>query len=566
MRDIDNLCAKCFHTLTDGSVCTRCGYDNDTPNETFCLPKTTIVGGQYIVGAFLNRESDAVSYMGYDPNTNRRIIIREYCPKNFANRLEGSKDIHVRQKFVEDFKADKKSFLKLWNALLKLQHLSAVVPVYDVFEENGTAYAIIEHLEAIPLREYLLRNENGYIQWDSARIMFMPVLTTIEYLHNNKIVHGSITPDNLVLCRDGKVRLKPFTIQECCDASTDLEFNCTDGYTAFEQYDNKYKIGPSTDIYAFSACIYRALVGTNPPDAQARSTNDKLMIPNEIAETIPIHVIKTLGSGLQIYPDKRISNIETFREELDASPVAQAKAAEPIRVVDDGQPKEEHHTDYAQYTEYAKKQAKKKSKNNLAITILCILIVIAVGVGIFFIQSNNNPQQQPETTTEASYEKFEVPNFTNTGFTQTDIQNNAAWNEQFDITYTYEYSDSIETGIIAGQSIKAGETVNAGTNIVLIVSKGVQTEQVPNVAGIDFEEAKQVLEAKGFKVSSVEVYNDGSHIEHQVKSVSPSAPEADETVAVGTEVILQVYGVVQTTTEPPTTEATTKQITAEIED
>lgn len=549
MRDIDNLCGKCFHTLTDGAVCTRCGYDNDTPNETFCLEKGTTVGGKYIVGAFLERESDAVSYMGLDPDTSRRIIIREYCPKNFANRLEGSKDMHVRQRFVEDFKQNKQSFLKLWNTLLKLQHLSAVVPVYDVFEENGTAYAIIEHLEAIPLREYLLRNENGYIQWDSARIMFMPVLTTLELMHANGVIHGSITPDNLVLCRDGKVRLSPFTIQNCCDASTDLEFNHCDGYTALEQYENKYKISPATDIYSFSACIYRALVGTNPPDAQARSTNDKLMIPNEIAETMPIHVIKALGSGLQVYPDKRINSIETFREELDASPVAQAKAAEPIRTVDDGQAKEEHHTDYAEYTEYAHKQAKKKSKSNFAIGVLCVLIAVAVGVGIYFIQSNNN-QSQTEPTSDVQYEKFEVPNFSNTGYTQSDIQNNAAWNKQFDITYTYEFSDSVEAGIICNQSIKAGETVNAGSNIVLTVSKGVQTEQVPNVGGMDIEEAKRVLEAKGFKVSSVEVYNDGNYTENQVKSISPSAPDAGEVVASGSEIIIQVYGAPHPTTNP----------------
>lgn len=68
--------------------------------------------------------------------------------------------------------------------------------------------------------------------------------------------------------------------------SSELEFNVNEGYTAIEQYDNNHKMCPATDIYAFSACIFRALVGQNPPSAKSREANDKLMIPNTIAEKI----------------------------------------------------------------------------------------------------------------------------------------------------------------------------------------------------------------------------------------------------------------------------------------
>ena len=107
--------------------------------------------------------------------------------------------------------------------------------------------------------------------------------------------------------------------------SSSLEFNVNEGYTALEQYDNSHKICNSTDIYSFSACIYRALVGTNPPPAPAREANDKIMIPNSIAESIPMHVIKAMGNGLQIYPEKRIRSVSEFRELLDAAPAVKAK-------------------------------------------------------------------------------------------------------------------------------------------------------------------------------------------------------------------------------------------------
>ena len=149
--------------------------------------------------------------------------------------------------------------------------------------------------------------------------MFMPVLTTLEALHSKGIIHGGICPDNLVLCRDGKVRLKSFCIAEANTMSSELEFNVNDGYTALEQYENNHKMCPATDIYAFSACIFRALVGQNPPDAKSRELNDKLMIPNTIAEKIPTYVIRALGGGLQIYPEKRTQDINTFREQLNLS-------------------------------------------------------------------------------------------------------------------------------------------------------------------------------------------------------------------------------------------------------
>lgn len=544
MRDIENLCVNCFDELTEGSVCAHCGYDNEKNNETIYLPVKTILAGKYAVGAVQSHESDAVTYSGYDTQLDKNILIREFYPKGMASRLEGNNDLHVRQKYIESAQKYKKSFYKLWTTLEKLQNLSAVVPVYDVFEENGTVYAIIEDMDSIPLRAYLLRNEEGFIPWENARLIFMPVLTTIEALHSNDIIHGSITPDNLLLCRDGKVRLRPFTIQESAIVGSNLEFNVNDGYTAIEQYENSHKICPATDVYAFSACLYRALVGTNPPDAPARESNDKIMIPNSIAETIPMYVIKALGNGLQIYPEKRINSISNFRELLDAAPTVKAKAA----VVD------EPEVDKT-YDRYIKEGEGRTKKSNIIIIVLVVLIVIAMAAGIYIVKFTDLVSNNNETTTTAVAMTYEVPNFASNGYTQTDIENNGAWNEQFTIKFNYDYSTDIEEGIVFKQSVAPGETVNAKSEIVLTVSKGIQTETIPNVGGMTLDEATKTLEELGFKVSSVEVYNDGSHTANTVKSSYGSAPAADEVVAVGEEIVLQVYGEVQTTTTTkPSTE------------
>jgi serine/threonine-protein kinase len=541
MKDIDNLCLNCFKELREGAVCAECGYDNDTANDAMFLSAKTVLADKYIVGAFIKQESDSVTYAGYDSQLDKKITIREFFPKGMCSRLEGSLDIHIRQKFIADVERYKKSFFKLWTTLEKLHSLSAVVPVYDVFEENDTVYAIIENLECIPLREYLLRNESGYISWDNARLMFMPVLTTLENLHQNGIIHGSLTPDNLVLCRDGKVRLSPFTIQEACDITSSLEFNFCDGYTAIEQYENNHKICPATDIYGFSACIYRALAGTNPPSAQTREANDKLMIPNSIAETIPMHVIKAIGNGLQIYPEKRIKTISQFREYLDAAPAVIAKAAKPAD------------SEYVEENVYEDTEKSKNLKSRIIIIILVVLIVAAIGAGVYLVQFTDLIKKPETTTATTQAVTYEVPDFVSNGYTQVDVENNGAWNEQFTINFEYEYSTDIEQGIIFKQNVAAGENIPGGSDIILTVSKGIQTQTIPDVANMTLEEATRQLEALGFKVSSVEVFNDGTHTPNTVKSTSSSAPAAGEEAAVGEEIILQVYGEVQTT--QPTTPA-----------
>lgn len=547
MRDLDNLCANCWEELTEGSVCAECGYDNDTQNDSVYLKTKTVIAGQYVIGNIIKIESDSVTYSGYDGQLDKPILIREFFPKGIASRFDDSDELHVRQKYVNEFARYKKSFYNLWTTMQKLHNLSAVVPVYDLAEANGTYYAIIEKTESVPLREYLLRNEEGYILWDTARLMFMPVLTTIEALHSNGIVHGSITPDNLVLCRDGKVHLAPFPITEASDQATAMEFTENDGYTALEQYNNKHRICAATDIYSFSACIYRALVGSNPPSAVSREANDKLMIPNTIAEKIPMHVIKALVNGLQIYPEKRVKTVEDFRELLDAAPAVKAKAAAEQEDIYQKGAK-------GGYPEYNESNGDKKRK--AVVVVLVILIVAAIAAAVYVVQfSGLIDNGKNNTTTTQPVKTYQVPNFSGVGYTQSDIENNGAWNEQFKFTFQGEYSADTEEGIIFKQSVAAGETVDQGTEIILTVSKGIQTQTVPDVRGLVLDEATKQLEDLGFKVSTVEVYNDGTHIANTVKNTDASAPAAGTLAAVGEEVILQVYGEAEPTTAPAVTDS-----------
>ena len=196
---------------------------------------------------------------------------------------------------------------------------------------------------------------------------------------------------------------------------------------------------------------------------------------------------------------------------------------------------------------------KKEKKSKKAIIALVVLLVIAIAAGVWVVKFSGLVPTQGETTTElTTLATYTVPNFVGNGYTQSDIENNGAWNEQFNFVFQGEYSADTEQGIIFKQSIEPGTKVTQGSDIVLTVSKGVQTEKVPNVGALTLEEAKKQLEELGFKVTTVEVYNDGTYTKGTVKSTTGIAPAPGSVVAVGEEVIRQVYGEDEATTEPTT--------------
>ena len=171
-----------------------------------------------------------------------------------------------------------------------MRGLTALISAFDIVEDYGTAYAIFEHIEGITLRDYLLQSKNGYISWEQARSMFMPVLSTLGTLHTAGIIHRGISPSTLIIGNDNKVRITGFSIGQARTARGDITAQLFPGYAAIEQYGFEGRQGPWTDIYAFAAVLYRSLIGSTPIEATSRVTNDKMMIPGKFAEQIPAYV------------------------------------------------------------------------------------------------------------------------------------------------------------------------------------------------------------------------------------------------------------------------------------
>ncbi|MCR4594218.1 MAG: PASTA domain-containing protein [Clostridiales bacterium] len=534
---IDDLCMGCMSELYGEKQCPKCGFYVDSPQISPFLPLKSQVGDKYIVGKLLSSNSEGATYIGYDTERKCPVVIREYLPERFSTRTIDTTALVIKEYCEEEFNASYDKFLDLWRGLARLRGHSALIPVTDIVECNNTAYAISEHVESITLREFLLKSKTGYLNWDKAKALFMPVLTSLESLHSVGIVHGGINPDNLLIGRDGKLRLTGFSIDEVRREGTAFSPELFDGYTPLEQYRINMDYGPWSDVYAFCAVIYRALVGTVPQDSVSRASNDQLIIPAKYAEIIPVYVINALTNGLQLELADRTTDIETLREELSATPANVISSYSSVNVANEEKPMQE---------------ATPEQNETPAWQIVLITFLIILGIGLvglcayFFINNGALDNQETETlqTEESTVEMIEVTDFT--GLKYDEVNYNGRQEKRFKIKLVYEFSTKVEKDCIITQSLKPGESVPKGSQMIFTISKGPELVRVPNTVGLSQDEAESKLNDAGFTVKVETVENDGSHTEGEVKEVNPS-PGSEEIK--GEKVTIKVYGPVPTTTE-----------------
>lgn len=534
--NIDDLCMGCMNELFGEEKCPNCGFYVNTPQISPYLPLKSHIGDRYIIGKMINANSEGATYMGYDSVRNSPVTVREFLPERFVTRKSDSPLLFINAGYEELFEKYLGKFLDMWRKLARLRGLSALVPVVDIIESNNTAYVISEYIESITLREFLLKSQTGYLNWSKAKMLFMPVLSALSSIHDVGIIHGGINPDSLLIGRDGKLHLTGFSVNEAHLEGSDLIPEFFDGYTPIEQYGYNYNFGIWSDIYAFSAVIYRSLVGSVPQDAVSRSVNDQLIIPARYAEIIPIYVINALMNGLQIEPNDRTLDAETLREELSATPGNVVSSFSGSSVP----PK---NTPAPAAQPKVPEQEESSTAKTVLITFLVILITGLLAFGSYFAYEHffaNKPSQEPSDTVD-EVKTFVVEDF-RYGTASQNLTYNQIFNSQqkrFQITAKEEYSKDIPKDYIIAQSVAPGEVVPYGTELVLTVSKGKEYVRIPDVMDFHVDNAVSSLESAGFVVSVIEDENDGTHEADSVYQITPGAGENAEK---GSTVCIHIYG------------------------
>ena len=471
----EKLCLRCMRKIGDNDFCPYCRKENSEPQKEPFLPLKTVVGGRYLVGKLVASNSEGATYYAFDMEKKTPVTLRELFPKGILSRGEGNYCL-VNIGKASEFIDAKEEFVKLWTKLTEIKGFTALTQVYGLVEDLGTVYAVSEYLgEGKTLREFLLEQETGYISWDDARVLFMPVLSALGELHYAGIIHGGICPETLVLDKNGKLRITGYSIEEVRRQKSTMESELFDGYAAVEQYGFSDGLSTSTDIYAFSAVLYRALIGSVPMSSASRLTNDKLMIPGKFAEQLPAYVINALVNGLQILPDDRTVTAEELRDELSASPAAAGTASEAYSSMYASQNDDSGETvvEEVSLEDEAEEvpDSPKIRKSTIAVFVISVILCLGILVVALFGIKGFSDKDEDETTTEETSTEFvseedttgeigassiSVPNFR--GKAYDDIKADTTYNGF--LIFKTEYVDSDEKkGTVIAQDITEGTLV-----------------------------------------------------------------------------------------------------------
>jgi len=536
MMNTDHLCMSCMREIGDENQFPYCGFHADSPQLAPYLPLRTVVAERYLAGKLLDYNGDGATYMGWDLEMNAPVTIREFLPDSIAERREDLTLVPMAGCEIT-YRDCYQSFLELWRKLARMRGLSALILVFDIVEDHGTAYAISEYMEGVSLREYLLRSPSGYLSWEQARILFMPVLSTLGTLHSAGIIHRGISPTTLIVGKNGKMRITGFSIWQARTARGDLTAQLFPGYAAIEQYGFEGQQGPWTDIYAFSAVLYRTLIGSTPLEATSRVTNDRLMVPGKFAEQLPAYVINALMNGLQILPEDRTRTVDQLRAELSAAPGTSTAAIAYAGKED---------APYQEPVPSGRKKSASGSKTALIAglaSIAACLVIFAVlsltvwreDIGMFFTGG---------ASTQASSnapELVKVPDFR--GLNYNNIKSNTDYTNAFFFETEYQDSDTQGKDVVLSQNIAYGTEVPKGSTIKLVLSSGNEEITLPDFKGQNYATVKLKLEEMGFQCRAIVEKNDDSE---RAGKVAEMLTTPEKGYKKGTVIYVKVWGEVET--------------------
>mgnify|MGYP001024677643 FL=1 len=270
------VCGNCFATMR-GNVCRHCGYrENSTKPEYDALSAGTELHGRYIIGRLLGKGGFGMIYLAYDQNNDRAVAVKEYYPDGTAVRSGDNVTVEpMTTQQAESFDEGKKRFEQEAELISHFRESSEMIGIYDVFEENGSAYYAMDFVRGASLKDIVAKA--GKLSPQQAVYIAVGLLPALEIMHREMILHRDVSPDNIMLCPDGSVKLIDFgAARQLGDSTQSMSVILKQGFAPLEQYQRKGRQGGWTDIYSLGASLYFALTGETPDDPLTRLEDDSL--------------------------------------------------------------------------------------------------------------------------------------------------------------------------------------------------------------------------------------------------------------------------------------------------
>ena len=562
------LCPYCLQPLPGAAQsCPHCGksFAGRNPGGTLpvgtvlagrnpggTLPVGTVLAGRYTVGEMLSIDGEGILYRGAENLGRFRVTIKEYLPITLTAERTAESTLRPKTGSEVLFKTTRMDFADLYRSIQRITPANGLEAVLDVVEANNSVYAILENLGGTPLDQWL-ENHPGTIRPDDACTMLQPVFEGVAAMHKIGLVHRGICPENIRVMENDRCRLAGYATVGLRTAGSGLHEQLYEGYSAPEQYSTAEFEGRYTDEYSLAAVFYRMVCGQAPVPAAQRMVTDSNPRAKSVNGSLPLYVSQVLQLGLRLRPMERIQTVPQLYQALSskeytAELTRTMKPETPVRTAPPEPERKEHLLSL---------------KALLAGIVILLSILILLTLWSVLSQHIHQPAASAAESEPASSEVMVpqnlVPNFIGMDYTQ--VQNNREYTSMYLFYVTEEYSDTAPAGQIIQQEPSADTVLKAGETIRLVVSKGPQMAEMPNIIGFTQDGAVKELEARGLVASCFMVVNDGSYASGCVVRTSE---EPGTKVEVGTVITVYIAAdpsvqITVTPEEPAATEPTTTE-------
>ena len=547
------LCPYCLQPLPGAAQsCPHCGKSFAGRNPGGTLPVGTVLAGRYTVGEMLSIDGEGILYRGAENLGRFRVTIKEYLPITLTAERTAESTLRPKTGSEVLFKTTRMDFADLYRSIQRITPANGLEAVLDVVEANNSVYAILENLGGTPLDQWL-ENHPGTIRPDDACTMLQPVFEGVAAMHKIGLVHRGICPENIRVMENNRCRLAGYATVGLRTAGSGLHEQLYEGYSAPEQYSTAEFEGRYTDEYSLAAVFYRMVCGQAPVPAAQRIVADSNPRAKSVNGSLPLYVSQVLQLGLRLRPMERIQTVPQLYQALSSKEYTAelTRTMKPETPVRTAQPEPE------------RKEHLLSLKALLAGIVILLSILILLTLWSVLSQHIHQPAASAAESEPASSEAMVpqnlVPNFIGMDYTQ--VQNNREYTSMYLFYVTEEYSDTAPAGQIIQQEPSADTVLKAGETIRLVVSKGPQMAEMPNIIGFTQDGAVKELEARGLVASCFMVVNDGSYASGCVVRTSE---EPGTKVEVGTVITVYIAAdpsvqITVTPEEPAATEPTTTE-------
>jgi len=332
-RPEEEFCLACMQKFGRRDRCVHCGATRQdvswTPPR---LKPGTIIHNRYLIGRCLGQGGYAITYLGLHIGLNHRVAIKEFYPSDLVDRPETTLQVTPRANAPAGdpailFKHGLSRFLEEGRSITKCHQPTPhpnIVRVTDIFEENGTAYLVMDYLEGMTLEDHLRKQPSGCISERELMEYIKPALEGLKAVHRQGFLHRDIKPGNIYITKDGNVLLIDFGAarETLGKQQQTLTVTLTPGYAPPEQYSGGSNQGPWSDVYGIAATMYRCITGETPPSAMARLSGTPLKAPNEFGHVrLNGRVERAILGGLELDQTKRIQSPEDMERVLEGTRV-----------------------------------------------------------------------------------------------------------------------------------------------------------------------------------------------------------------------------------------------------